>query len=150
MRNKKLINFFSYTMLVLIILFTLTAISGCTEKKGHSSYTIPPQVGITVRNYQDTENLDIVIIHEAGDMVSSGDWKLSIVPFGNEPEYIDSESDFRIGDKIITSTTTEGASRLTNNTLNGQVPFSADTQYNIMIMHIPTEKLLVDTVVRVY
>lgn len=83
-------------------------------------------------------------------MVSSGDWKLSIVPFGNEPEYIDSESDFRIGDKIIASTTTEGASRLTNNTLNGQVPFSADTQYNIMIMHIPTEKPLVDTVVRVY
>jgi hypothetical protein len=110
-----------------------------------------PVLSIIVANYPDTPALDLWIAHKDGYTLKGGEWKLSIVPEGSPPKFITSShgSDFSAGDKILATTTTEGATGLTDTALEGGGALASGVRYHVMLLDIPVNALLVDTTVTV-
>jgi len=114
-----------------------------------------PTAVITLSNVPDTINIyDLKIVHKAGDMLRSGEWKISIVPAGDSPVYQMSSTDFQVGDQITTTNLTNGNG--TYNVTNRYVSTTGtpdtilpNTKYNVKIIVLPSQVLLVDAVVSV-
>ncbi|MCZ7356806.1 MAG: hypothetical protein O8C66_03975 [Candidatus Methanoperedens sp.] len=96
-----------------------------------------PTVSISIANNPDTTSPDMKIQHKGGDTLKAGDWKLSIVPVGNSPWFNNQGSDFAVGNQIIITTTSEG------------LPLSSGGKYDVKLVHIPSNTMLLDTVVEV-
>ena len=113
-----------------------------------------PTASITVQNNPDTTAYDLKIQHKGGDTLKGGDWKVSVVPVGTAPRFNTSESgsDFSVGDQINISTTTLSASdplTINNTEVSGSGSLSSGQKYDVKLVHIPTNAMLVDTVVEV-
>jgi hypothetical protein len=108
-----------------------------------------PTASITASNNPDTPIADMAITHKGGDTLKSGEWKLSIVSVGNPPDFIISGSDFAVGNTIVATTTTEHATSLFNSALAGVVPLSPGAKYDVKLIHIPSNAMLLDQVVEV-
>jgi FlaG/FlaF family flagellin (archaellin) len=116
-----------------------------------------PTAVITLSNVPETINIyDMKIVHKAGDILRSGSWKISIVPAGESPVYQMSSTDFRVGDQITTTNLTNGtqAYNVTNTFIgyaNGtQSPMlSANNKYEVKIVVLPYQTMVVDAVVAV-
>lgn len=114
-----------------------------------------PTAVITLSNAPETINIyDIKIVHKAGDTLKSGEWKISIVPAGESPVYQISSTDFQAGDQITTTNLTNGDG--TYNVTNSYVSTTGtpdtilkNTNYNVKIIVLPSQVLLVDAVVSV-
>ena len=116
-----------------------------------------PTAVITLSNVQETTGIvDLKIVHKSGDTLRSGAWKISIVQAGETPVYQISESDFQVGNQIITTNLTNGAGayNVTNKfigyadgTLAPQL--SRDKKYDVKIVVMPFGTLVVDAVVSV-
>ena len=124
---------------------------------GSNLNTKGPTAVITLSNVPDTINInDLKIVHKAGDPLRSGSWKISIVQAGESPIYQMSESDFKVGDQIITTnmTTGSGVYNVTNKFIgyaNGTLApqLSRDQKYDVKIVVMPYGTLIVDAVVMV-
>jgi len=134
----------------------------CSITQGSGSQTTPtptqtststgtPTVSIIYSNYPDSHEVDLSIKHKGGDTLKGGDWKLSIVPVGTQPVFITSNmgSDFSVGNIIMVKTTTTGATSLTNSALSGVVQLSSGAKYDIKLVHIPSNAMLLDGIVEV-
>ncbi len=116
-----------------------------------------PTAVITLGNVPDTVNIyDLKIVHKSGDTLRSGSWKISIVPAGESPVYQMSESDFQVGDQIITTNLTNGnkAYNVTNKFIGyaDGTPgptLLANNKYEVKIVVMPFGTLVVDAVVAV-
>ncbi|HEY9246163.1 MAG TPA: hypothetical protein VIO11_04875, partial [Candidatus Methanoperedens sp.] len=115
----------------------------------------PPTAAIKVSNVPETIGIyDIKLQHKSGDILKSGDWKLSIVPVGDPPVYQASSTDFKPGDMIITYNLTSGTGNyiVTNSTVN--TSGTAGTlisggKYDVKIIVYPFKSMSLDTVVEV-
>lgn len=114
-----------------------------------SADIVVPTASIVAASNPDTPAADMKIAHKGGDTIKAGEWKLSIVPVGNPPVFIASSNDFSSGNTIIATTTTEHATGLTNIALTGVVPLSSGAKYAVKFVHIPSNAMLVDTVIQV-
>jgi FlaG/FlaF family flagellin (archaellin) len=115
-----------------------------------------PTAVITLSNVPETINIyDMKIVHKAGDKLRQGEWKISIVPAGESPVYQMSSTDFQVGDQLTTTNLTNGNGtyNVTNKyiTITGGTPvtFLQNTNYNVKIIVLPSQVLLVDAVVSV-
>ncbi|MFH0904892.1 MAG: SUMF1/EgtB/PvdO family nonheme iron enzyme [Methanobacteriota archaeon] len=108
---------------------------------------VAPTASIIAADNPDTKGADLKIQHKGGDILKGGDWKLSIVYVGSPPKYITSSSDFSVGNQIVAATTTEDAASLTNSTVIGENSLLSGTKYNIKLVHIPSNELLLDQII---
>ncbi|KCZ70305.1 hypothetical protein ANME2D_03421 [Candidatus Methanoperedens nitroreducens] len=120
-----------------------------------------PTASITASNNPDTPNeFDLKIQHKGGDTLKGGDWKLSVVNASGSdtaPVFVISNSTFgelSVGAQIkITNVTTPCTSTTcdVNNTIL-TVPGGSlltNTKYDVKLVHIPSNAMLLDTVVEV-
>jgi hypothetical protein len=135
-----------------------------------------PTASVVAANNPDTTTIDMKIQHKGGDMLKGGDWKLSIVPVGEAPVYVTSlaGSDLSVGSQVITANVTtagnwsdtrvggDGSGVNVTNTLvfypglssppvgDGTGPVLASgTKYDVKLVHVPSNAMLLDTVVEV-
>lgn len=128
-----------------------------------------PTASIVASNNPDNPGADARIQHKGGDLLKGGEWKLSIVKAGDPPAYITatSSSDFAVGHQIVTFNKTDvqtpGSANL--NVTNATVTFLEDdgnstaapsgaalasnTKYDIKLVHIPSNALLLDQIVEI-
>jgi flagellin-like protein len=104
---------------------------------------------------------DMKITHKGGDLLKAGDYKLSVVNAsdGSAPSFVASTStsgDFSVGQQIAVNRTTSGCApgtcELNSSSLNVTIPannFATVTKYDVKLVHIPSNAMLVDTVVEV-
>ncbi|HEY9206017.1 MAG TPA: hypothetical protein VIO58_08850 [Candidatus Methanoperedens sp.] len=135
-----------------VMVDSIVEVSGTnTASPKETPSVTPPIAGILAMNNPDTPVADLKIEHSGGDSLKGGEWKLSIVPLGNPLAFITSstDSDFSSGNKIIATTTTEGATSLNNSVLTGVKNLKSGTKFDIKLVHIPSNAMPVDMVVEV-
>jgi len=112
-----------------------------------------PTASIVAANNPDTQAPDLKISHKGGDLLKAGDWKLSVVLVGDAPSYINSNTtgDFSVGGLILVDSLTTGASFSANNTkvTGGAANLTVTTKYDVKLVHVPSNAMLVDTVIEV-
>ena len=122
------------------------------------SQAAAPTASIVVANSPDTANVvDLKIQHKGGDLLKGGDWKLSIVPNGDAPVFVTSQSgsDLAVGAQIITHNTTVNSTIIMvtnmNVTYTSGTPetWTAGSKYDVKLVHVPSNAMLVDAVVEV-
>ncbi len=123
--------------------------------------TAAPTASIVAANNPDTTGIDLKIQHKGGDLLKGGDWKISVVKVGDSPLYNTSVtgSDLAVGAQIaVNSTTYNGGlgSIVTNaSTYNAQclaancVPLTTGQKYDVKLVHVPSNAMLIDAVVEV-
>ncbi len=118
-----------------------------------------PTASIVAANNPDTSTYDMKIQHKGGDTLKATDWKLSIVMVGNATNYVISNAtngNFSVGSQIVTTQETTGC---TGADLTGGVnatsvsctgyPLQSGQKYDVKMVHIPSNALMVDAVVEV-
>jgi flagellin-like protein len=117
-----------------------------------------PTASIVASNNPDTTAYDLKIQHKGGDMLKGGDWKLSVVNAtgtDTSPNFITSNqsSDLAVGAQIsIANLTSEcGATcYVSNSTLTSSGgALASGSKYDIKLVHIPSNAMLLDQVVEV-
>ncbi len=120
-----------------------------------------PTTSITAANNPDTVGPDMKIQHKGGDMLKGGEWKLSVVPAtgtATSPVFINSApgSDLAVGAQIAVAYTTDNCaaagSSLTNASLtcnSPNTPLVSGQKYDVKLVHVPSNAMLLDTVVEV-
>lgn len=138
-----------------------------------------PTASVVAANNPDTTTFDLKIQHKGGDMLKGGDWKISIVKVGSSPVYVTSlpGNDLGVGAQISTQNQTDTGAIwssaalttpglfVTNYTVAygtltaGYVPDGYDAavpttlvsgqKYDVKLVHIPSNAMLLDTVVEV-
>ena len=109
-----------------------------------------PTASITAANNPDTSNdEDLKIQHKGGDMLKATDWKLSIVDVSTSPVFVAGTGDLSVGAMIIANVTTVGANvTVSNSTVTGTNAIAAG-KYDVKMIHIPSNAMLLDQVVEV-
>ena len=112
-----------------------------------------PTASIVAANNPDTTEYDLKINHKGGDLLKGGDWKLSVVEVGDAPQFNNSVSgsDLAVGNQIVVNLTTTTASIITNSTVTGGsgTTLSPNTKYDVKLVHVPSNAMLIDTVIEV-
>ena len=112
----------------------------------------PPTSSIQVTNAPDTPEIDMKIVHKGGDTLKAGDWRVSIVPAGQQPVYKASSTDFKAGDQITTYNLTSGTGsyNVTNSSVfTDGIPgkLALNTKYDVKIIVYPFKSMVADAVV---
>jgi len=108
-----------------------------------------PTASITAANNPDTSNdEDLKIQHKGGDMLKSTDWKLSIVNVSSSPVFVAGTGDLTVGSMIIANSTTTSPANVTNSTVSNGATIAAG-KYDVKMIHIPSNAMLLDQVVEV-
>lgn len=113
-----------------------------------------PTASLTAANNPDLSH-SIKIQQKGGDTLKGTDWKLSIVPVGTAPTFVTSNatSDFSVGAQIITTNTTiiSGGVFVYNTSVVAQSGSGDITagKYDVKIVHVPSNAMLLDQVVDV-
>lgn len=116
-----------------------------------------PTASITAANNPDTSAMDLKIQHKGGDTLKAGDWKLSVVPVGTSPVFITSNSNvtnstLNVGSEIMVTTDTTGncaAGGINATSVNCGVAITPQ-KYDVKLVHVPSNAMLLDTVVDVH
>ncbi len=138
-------------ILAAVIAAFVFGLGGTTEKA--------PTASITVANNPDTTGYDLKINHKGGNMLKGGDYKLSVVAAtgtGTAPTFVTSlaGSDLAVGAQIAVSNMTTSCPTgctLTNASL-AVSPTNAlvsGQKYDVKLVHVPSNAMLIDTVVEV-
>jgi flagellin-like protein len=122
-----------------------------------------PTASIVAANAPDTPGVDMKIQHKGGDLLKGGEWKISIVPVGSAPVFITSDSgnDLGVGAMITTHNWTSDGTTVLNATKSALYYNSASgknttgdtwnpaSKVDVKLVHIPSNAMLVDTVIEV-
>lgn len=120
-----------------------------------------PTASIVASNNPDTQAQDLKIQHKGGDMLKGGDWKLSVVNAtgtDTSPVFVTSNStaDLAVGAQIKINDVTTGCVAITdcdlwasNLTVDTPANLTTNTKYDIKLVHIPSNAMLLDQVVEV-
>ncbi|MDO8725058.1 MAG: hypothetical protein Q7J35_03200 [Candidatus Methanoperedens sp.] len=113
-----------------------------------SSYSAPT-ASIVASNNPDTVGVDMKIQHKGGDILNGNEWKISIVAVGQPPLYKVSKSDFAYGGQIKAISTTCDAAIVTDTSVTGCTELFSQAKYDVKLVHIPSNAMLLDQVVEV-
>ncbi|HEY9245467.1 MAG TPA: hypothetical protein VIO11_01340, partial [Candidatus Methanoperedens sp.] len=93
------------------------------------------------------------IQHKGGDTLKGGDWKISVVTVGSSPAFNTSQtgSELGVGAQLnVTSTTEPNVNLVVNNSVvQGSTALTSGQKYDIKLVHIPTNAMVLDTVAEV-
>jgi archaeal type IV pilus assembly protein PilA len=109
-----------------------------------------PTASIVAQNNADTQGTDMKIVHRGGDTLKDAEWKVSVVPATGaySPIFVVGNGTFSVGSQIRVNSTTEGTAVATNQSLSGGTALIGQ-KYDVKLVHIPTNAMLLDTVVEV-
>ncbi len=112
-----------------------------------------PTASITVANNPDTTIADLKIQHKGGDTLKGGDWKISVAQVGSAPLYNVSAAgnDLAVGAQLSINGLTGGTPTVMNSTgvYNTTGSLTTSTKYDVKLVHVPSNAMLLDTVVEV-
>ena len=120
----------------------------------------PPTVSITASSNSASSGYDLKVNHNGGDLLKGSEWKISVVAQGDVPRYVFSEGldDFQVGGQILVvgTVSTADAGGPCNFTAQ-DVPWSysgdafttSGAKYDVKIVHVPSNSLVLDTVVEI-
>jgi flagellin-like protein len=122
-----------------------------------------PTASIVASNNPDTTAYDLKIQHKGGDMLKGGDWKLSVVnATGTDttPVFVTSNGtygDLAVGAQIKVTSITTGCPAVDDSScsLNQSIlvtdgtDLSSGAKYDVKLVHIPSNAMLLDQVVEV-
>ncbi len=167
-RNEEAVSPVIGVILMVAITVILAAVIAAFVFGLGGSQSAAPTASIVAANNPDTQGADMKIQHKGGDMLKGGEWKLSIVAAGDAPAYVTSlaGSDFAVGNQIISMNRTDySASNVNVNVSNKNVSFVDDAgqfiiaaspapltsgkKFDIKLVHIPSNALMLDQVVEV-
>lgn len=144
-------------ILAAVIAAFVFGLGGSTEKAPTSS--------IVVANNPDTTTIDLKINHKGGDTLKGGDYKLSVVNAsgsGTSPLFVTSATgyDLAVGAQISVTKITTGCITTggpsgnnycelsnTNLTANSGNALVTGQKYDVKLVHVPSNAMLLDTVV---
>ncbi|MBU4223078.1 MAG: type IV pilin N-terminal domain-containing protein [Euryarchaeota archaeon] len=113
-----------------------------------------PTVSITAANNPETSGVsDIKIQHKGGEMLKDKDWKISVIlADGTQPtNFTTGQGELSVGSQIIVrGITASTAANITasNTSVNSSVQLSPG-KYDIKLIHVPSNAMLLDQVVEV-
>ena len=144
-------------LMVAITVILAAVIAAFVFGMGGSLKEAPPTVSITVSNNAADTTLDVKVVHSGGELLKGSEWKISCVGEGDTPRFVTSlaTDDFKVGGQIIMvgMVPIDGESfHFSNSTTewvyNGDT-FTAGDKYDLKIVHIPSNSLVLDSVVEV-
>jgi len=111
-----------------------------------------PTASIVAANAPDTSPgyVDMKIQHKGGDLLKTGEWKVSIVPVGTAPVFIVGTGDFAVGNMITTGNYTSAVNATaTNSTIIADTlsNWASGQKVDVKLVHTPSSAMLIDTVV---
>jgi flagellin-like protein len=156
-RNEEAVSPVIGVILMVAITVILAAVIAAFVFGMGGSQTVAPTASIVASNYPDSPGADMKIQHKGGDMLKGGEWKLSVVKVGDPLGFNTSVggSDLTVGSQIIVNMTTSTISVITNQSVyTGSSPYTAyllasNTKYDVKLVHIPSNAMLLDQVVEV-
>ena len=146
-------------LMVAITVILAAVIAAFVFNMGGSLNQAPPTVSISATNNAADSDYDIKIVHSGGDLLKGTEWKISVVPEGSTPLYINTAAvdDFAVG-SMINMAGKSDPDVLTHNFTGCDTPWEygtlgselgAGSKYDVKIVHIPSNSLVLDTVVEV-
>jgi archaeal type IV pilus assembly protein PilA len=147
-------------LMVAITVILAAVIAAFVFNMGGSLKEAPPTVSITATNNAADTNLDIKIVHSGGELLKGTEWKISVVDEGTTPLYCSSVAtdDFAVGGQIIMEGKVNpgivlhdfgNVSWRYSPGTDAEYLFDAGSKYDVKIVHIPSNSLVLDTVVEV-
>ena len=145
-------------LMVAITVILAAVIAAFVFNMGGNLSTAPPTVSIIATNNAADSDKDIKIVHSGGDLLKGTEWKISVVDEGTTPLYINSYAgdDFAVGSMINMAGKSDPGT-LTHHFGNNSWEYGGDVaydfatgaKYDVKIVHIPSNSLVLDTVVEV-
>ncbi len=157
-RNEDAVSPVIGVILMVAITVILAAVIAAFVFGLGGSQQAAPTASIVASNNPDTQTYDLKIQHKGGAMLKGGDWKLSVVnATGSDtsPIFVTSvaSSDLSVGAQISVQNLTSGCTtcNVTNSTLNaaGMGALASGSKYDVKLVHIPSNAMLLDQVVEV-
>jgi len=145
-------------LMVAITVILAAVIAAFVFDMGGNLNPSPPTVSVTAQNNAADTTLDLKINHNGGELLKGSEWKISVVDEGDAPAYIFSEAsdDFQVGGQIVWAGTvaTDGT---THNFVGASWTYSSAStedfvqgdKYDVKMVHIPSNSLVIDTVVEI-
>ena len=133
-------------ILAAVIAAFVFGLGGSTEKA--------PTASITVANNPDTSALDLKVQHKGGDTLKGGDWKISVVSVSGSstaPIFVASNStdgELSVGSQINVSSITNSGATASNTSVSGGSQLTSG-KYDVKLVHVPSNAMMLDTVVEV-
>ena len=156
LRNEDAVSPVIGVILMVAITVILAAVIAAFVFGLGGSQQAAPTASITVTNNPDSPSMDLKIQHKGGDTLKGGDWKLSIVPIGTAPFFNTSAAgnDLSVGAQVVTTNTTTvtGLINVTNTDVNcagSGCNNIAAGKYDVKLVHVPSNAMLLDQVVEV-
>lgn len=155
-RNEEAVSPVIGVILMVAITVILAAVIAAFVFGLGGSQSAAPTASIVAANDPDNPGANMKIQHKGGDLLKGGEWKLSIVIVGQPTAFNASTdgSDLTVGAQIAIGNTTTSTSVITNQTVtNGAspsgVPMVSGTKYDVKLVHIPSNAMLLDQIVEV-
>ena len=144
-------------LMVAITVILAAVIAAFVFGMGGNLSTAPPTVSITAQNNAADSDRDIKIVHSGGELLKGTEWKISVVAEGTTPLYVTSYAgdDFAVGGMINMAGKSDPGFLTHNFTDNaweyGTSGYELDigSKYDVKIVHIPSNSLVLNTVVEV-
>ncbi|MCD4809140.1 MAG: type IV pilin N-terminal domain-containing protein, partial [Methanosarcinales archaeon] len=145
-------------LMVAITVILAAVIAAFVFGMGGNLTPSPPSASVTASNNAADTTLDMKINHNGGDLLKGSEWKISVVAEGDAPAYIISEAsdDFAVGGQIVWAGTvaTDGTE---HNFVGATWTYSSAStedfvqgeKYDIKMVHIPSNSLVLNTVVEI-
>jgi len=119
-----------------------------------------PTSSIVAANNPDTGTVDLKISHKGGDLLKAGEWKISVVDAatGATANYVTANSssgEYSVGSQITVTNVTTGCGGANNcsvsssalNIFATQPALTTGLKYDVKLVHIPSNAMLIDAVV---
>ena len=159
-RNEDAVSPVIGVILMVAITVILAAVIAAFVFGLGGSQQAAPTASIVAANNPDTQAYDLKIQHKGGEMLKGGDWKLSVVDAsgsGTSPTFVSSDagSDLAVGAQVsvtnVTTSCTVATCTLSNSSLNvnATTALASGTKYDVKLVHIPSNAMLLDQVVEV-
>ena len=146
-------------LMVAITVILAAVIAAFVFGMGGNLSTAPPTVSITATNNAADGTYDLKINHNGGELLKGTEWKVSVVAQGDAPLYIYSEADddFQVGGQIVWAGTVDAETTHAFANATDAWTYSSTATYNfvqgdkydVKMVHIPSNSLILDTIVEV-
>ena len=141
-------------LMVAITVILAAVIAAFVFNMGGGLNDAPPSVSLIAESNSATSGQDIIIKHVGGEILAGADWKVSVVGTGNNSGYVTSNSadDFGVGGQVIienheTVTGTSTFSSTWKHDSGTGDAFVVGNKYDVKVVHIPSNSMVLDTVV---
>ena len=155
-RNEEAVSPVIGVILMVAITVILAAVIAAFVFGMGGTQNAAPTASIVAANYPDSPGADMKIQHKGGDMLKGGEWKLSIVEVGNATAFNTSVggNDLSVGAQIIANITSCPEAFITNQTVTAGggancIGLISTHKYDVKLVHIPSNAMLLDQVIEV-